>query len=178
MKRATDTEQVAAGGDTVAGSGPTGERRPGLRAAGIAASRLAVPIVTKRGGGVLARMKAEWPAIVGAETAAASWPEALGRGGVLRLLVVPAQALELQHRAPLLIERINLYFGRPVVLRIALMQGPLPLVPTAAKPAVTPLAATDTAALQQQLASVEDTELRAALNRLGSAVIGAERRNR
>jgi hypothetical protein len=178
MKRATDADDRDEGGGRVAGSAAAGERRPGLRAAGLAASRLAMPIVAKRGGGVLARMKAEWAAISGAEVAAVSWPEALGRGGALRLLAVPAQALQLQHRTPLLIERINLYFGRPVVTRIALVQGPLPLAASAPKPAIAPLAAADTAALERQLAAVEDTELRAALKRLGSAVIGAERRNR
>jgi hypothetical protein len=123
-------------------------------------------------------MKAEWAGISGAEVAAVSWPEALGRGGVLRLLAMPAQALQLQHRAPILIERINLYFGRPVVARIALVQGPLPLAATAPKPAIAPLAATDAAALERQLAAIEDSGLRAALTRLGRAVIGAERRNR
>ncbi|HEX3537561.1 MAG TPA: DciA family protein [Stellaceae bacterium] len=178
MKRATDADQANNGGDSLARSGATGERRPGLRAAGLAASQVAAPIVSKRGGGVLARMKAEWAAVAGAEVAAASWPEALGRGGVLRALVAPVQALELQHRAPLLIERINLYFGRPVVVRIVLLQGPLPLATAVAKPAIPPPAAADSAALQRQLAVIEDTELRAALNRLGRAVIGAERRNR
>ena len=48
----------------------------------------------------------------------------------------------------------------------------------AAKPALAPLQAGDTAALERQLAVVEDTGLRAALKKLGSAVIGAERRNR
>ena len=178
MKRATEANNGDEGGGSLAGSAAAGERRPGLRAAGIAASRLATPIVAKRGGGILARLKSEWAAVAGTEIAAASWPEALGRGGVLRLLVAPVQALELQHRAPLLIERINLYFGRPVVTRLALLQGPLPLAAAAAKPALAPLQAGDTAALERQLASVEDTGLRAALKRLGSAVIGAERRNR
>src|SRR5438552_1547719 len=47
--------------------GPAARGRPGLRAIGLAASRLAAPIVGRRGGGVLARLKAEWPAVVGVE---------------------------------------------------------------------------------------------------------------
>jgi len=176
MKRATEAAQAP--DDSVAGSAAAGERRPGLRAAGLAASRLAAPIVASRGGGALARLKAEWGTIAGVEFAAASWPEALGRGGVLRLLAAPARALELQHRTPLLIERINLFFGRPVVARIALVQGPLPLPPARPKRHLEPPAPADAAALERQLAAVEDAELRAALNGLGRAVIGAERRDR
>ena len=147
-----------------------------MRAAGLAGSRLATPITAGRGGGVLARMKAEWAAIAGPEIAAVSWPNALGRGGVLRLLAAPAQALELQHRTPLLLERINLFFGRPVATRIALVQGPLPLRAIPSRPRFAPLAAPDAAALERQLAAVEDTELRAALTGLGHAVIGASGR--
>jgi hypothetical protein len=179
MKRATHADQQPDEGGTLAGSATTGERRPGLRAAGLAVSRLAAPIVAGRGGGVLARLKAEWAAVAGAEIAAASWPDALGRGGVLRLLAVPAQALELQHRTPLLIERINVFFGRPVVARIALVQGPLPLAPAISRrPEIAPLAAPDAAALERQLAAIEDTALRTALTGLGRAVIGSRRRDR
>ena len=56
-----------------------------------------------------------------------SWPATLGRDGVLKLRAAPGAALELQHRAPLIIERINLFFGRAAVTRLALVQGPLPL---------------------------------------------------
>lgn len=154
-----------------------GQRRPGLRAAGIAASRLTAPVVVRRGGGALARLKAEWGAIAGAEFAAESWPEALGRDGVLRLTALPAWALELQHRSPLLIERINLFFGRAMVKRIALVQGRLPLPPVARRARPAPPAPQDAAALERQLAAVEDTDLREALNGLGHALLGAERRS-
>ena len=172
MRRATDTDQTGESGATVPGSAATDERRPGLRAAGLAASRVAAPVAARRGGGVLARMKVDWPAIAGAESAA-SWPSALARGGVLRLLAAPAQALELQHRAPVLLERINLFFGRLVVARIALVQGPLPVPAAPSHPHIAPIPAPDAAALERQLAAVEDAELRAALKGLGHAVIGA-----
>jgi hypothetical protein len=156
--------------------GDGGERRPGFRAAGASLSRLVSPIIAKHGGGVLARLKADWAAIIGPELAVSTWPEALGRGGVLKLCVASAKALEIQHRAPLLIERINLFFGREAVTRLALVQGSLPL-PEAGperKP-VQPLAASDAAALDHQLTEIEDPELRQALDRLGRSVIGSER---
>jgi hypothetical protein len=156
--------------------GDGGERRPGLRAAGASLPRVVGPIVAKHGGGVLARLKAEWAAIVGPELAAACWPEALGRGGTLKLRVTPMKALEIQHRAPLLTERINLYFGREAVIRLALVQGALPL-PEATLPRdlARPLAAPEAAVLGRQLAEIDDPELRQALDRLGRAVIGTER---
>src|SRR5580765_4598854 len=108
-------------------SRPEGWRQGGLRAAGIAAAQLAGPIVARHGGGVIGRLKAEWAAVVGAELGATTWPAALGRDGALKLRVASSVALDLQHRAPLVIERINLFFGRSVVARLALVQGPLPL---------------------------------------------------
>ena len=91
------------------------EYHQGLRAVGVAVSKLAAPIVIKRGGGILVRLKSEWLAIIGSDWAAVTWPSALGRDGVLKLRAASTAALELQHRAPLLIERVNVFFGRLVV---------------------------------------------------------------
>ena len=99
------------------------ERRHGFRAVGLMVSKLAAPVVAKRGGGVLVRLKADWAAIVGPDWALVAWPAALGRDGALKLCTAPAAAIELQHRAPLLIDRINLYFGRSAVTRLILVQG-------------------------------------------------------
>jgi hypothetical protein len=148
--------------------------RQGLRALGVAVSQVAAPIL-KRRAGTLVRLKSDWPAIVGLAWAQVSWPMALGRDGALRLRVVPAAALDLQHRAPLVIERINLYFGRPVATRLLFVQGLLPLAPrpAAAAPAQ-PLAAEAVQALDRHLAQIPDPDLRAALARLGRAVLAAE----
>jgi hypothetical protein len=154
------------------GAAPQGERRPGLRAIGATASRIAAPIVRRQGGGVLARLKAEWSAIVGAELAAVTWPDRLGRDGVLKLRVVPGLALELQHRAPMVIERINLYFGRDAVVRLVLVQAPLPLAAASPKPPPAELAAGEAQALDKRLADVADPELREALAGLGRLVLG------
>jgi hypothetical protein len=123
-------------------------------------------------------LKADWPAIVGTELAPATWPQALGRDGVLKLRVAAAIALELQHRAPLLIERINVYLGRSAISRLVLVQGPLPL-PTSPGPAPPPpLAAEDVQAIERQLAAITDPELRAALARLGKNVASGSPRRR
>jgi hypothetical protein len=159
--------------DSLSLTGPAreSERRQGFRAVGIAVSKLAAPIVTKRGGATLVRLKAEWAAIIGADWASVTWPSALGRDGVLKLRTASIAALELQHRAPLLIERINLFFGRSVVTRLALVQGPLPFDSPPSDPPVPRLAASEVAALGERLSGIADPELRAALGRLGHAII-------
>ena len=155
---------------TVPAAGSEDERRPGLRAVGPAVSRLAGPIVARHGGGILARLKSEWPAIVGTETAVVTWPQALSRDGALKLRVASATALELQHRAPLLIEQLNLYLGRPGISRIALVQGPLPLAPTRAQAKPLPIDKSVAEAIESRVAEIPDPELRAALTRLGKSV--------
>src|SRR5580704_7394299 len=122
MKRSDESVDSTGDPPSLARAGSADERRPGFRAAGLAAARLIRPIVASHGGGILARLKSDWAAIVGAELAAATWPEALGRGGTLKLRVVSAKALEIQHRAPLVIERVNLFFGRVVIERLGLIQ--------------------------------------------------------
>ena len=148
------------------------ERHLGFRAVGVAVSKLAAPVVAKRGGGILVRLKAEWAAIIGADWASVTWPSALGRDGVLKLRTASTAALELQHRAPLLIERINLFFGRSVVTRLALVQGPLPFDSPPSDPPVPRFAASEIAALGEPLSGIADPDLRAALGRLGHAIIG------
>ena len=98
----------------------------------------------------------------------------LGRTGVLKLRTASGAALEVQHRAPLLVERINGFFGRSAVTRLALVQGPLPLpsIPIGRLPR--PLAPGEAKALEERLSDVADPELRGALARLGHAVIGRE----
>lgn len=153
---------------------PTAEREHwGFRAVGVAVSKLTVPIVARRGGGVLVRLKAEWAAIAGPDWAEVSWPATLGRDGVLKLRAASGAALELQHRAPLIIERINLFFGRAVVTRLALVQGPLPVVSRAARPVIPSLSQGEAEALDGRLSAIADPDLRAALARLGRAVGGS-----
>jgi hypothetical protein len=154
------------------------ERRPGLRAVGPLASRLAAPVVARHGGGILARLKADWPAVIGGEIAAATWPQALGRDGALKLRVAAATALELQHRAPLLIERINVYLGRPAISRLVFVQGPLPLAPAARRSRARQLGSGEAESIERQIAAIGDSDLKAALARLGKSVASSAPRRR
>jgi hypothetical protein len=146
-----------------------GERHQGFRALGEAISKLAAPVAVRRGGGVLARLKADWSAIVGPEWAAA-WPAAFAPGGVLKLRARPAAALELQHRAPLLIDRINLYLGRTAVTRLVLVQANLPLVAATVESASRSSVVDGIDGSEARLSGIADPGLRAALGRLARAV--------
>ena len=138
-------------------------------------SKAGAPIIAKRGGGVVVRLKADWPAIVGTDWAAVSWPTALARDGCLKLRAAPSAALELQHRAPLLIERVNVFLGHTAVTRLVLVQGPLPIQAAASSRPPAPLAPREAEALDEQLTDIADLELRSALARLGRAVIDSRR---
>jgi hypothetical protein len=154
----------------LAASARESECNPGFRAVGVTVSKLAAPIVVRRGGGVLVRLKSEWPAIIGPDLAAMTWPAALARDGVLKLHTASTAALELQHRAPLLIERINVFFGRLVVTRLILVQGPLPLDSAKSGADLRLLAAGDIDLVDSRLCGIADPRLREALARLSRAV--------
>lgn len=84
----------------------------------------------------------------------------------LVVLVESAFALELQHLAPVILQRINGRLGWSAVGRIVLRQGPVGLeaVRTTPRPALAP----DVAEQVERAASgVSDEGLRAALGRLG-----------
>jgi hypothetical protein len=154
------------------------ERRRGLTAVGAAAARLTKPIFAKRGlaDGAIVR---EWAAIVGAKLAAESAPEKIayagdqGTEGTLHLRIANGGlAVELQHLEPLLIERINGYFGYCAVARVRLVQGPLPTPPTRRCGASRPLSGVEEDALARCLAGIADATLRARLDALGRAIMG------
>jgi len=171
-------EQSEPADGIVPGANREDERRPGLRTIGLATSRLAGAIAARHGGGVLGRLKADWPAVVGAELAGATWPQAMSRDGVLKLRVAAAIALDLQHRSALLIERINLYLGRAAISRLVLIQGPLPMPVAPARATSPPLPADEAHKIENQLAAIPDPELRAALIRLGKSVASGSSRRR
>ncbi len=131
----------------------------------------------------------DWPSIVGRELATFTVPERLvwprrgsgrdeqsrtgaralrtsRRGATLVLRVDGPRALEVQHTAPQLIERINSYFGYGAVSALRLVQAPVrrtrPVQP--ARPPEEP--PTDTGDLEQ----IENERLRTALARLRTRV--------
>jgi hypothetical protein len=154
------------------------DRRGGLKSIGAQVVRLTGPLARRRGT-TTAILGAEWSAIVGPDIAQYTLPERLvgapskrthamtSAGGTLRLRVDGPIALELQHLAPQLIERINAYFGHRAVARLQIVQGPLPHrrpPPPVRQPPLDPVRRR---ALQQRVAPIADPGLREALERLG-----------
>ncbi len=160
------------------GGGADAQRgRGGLRPVAAAMTKITGPILGKRGLGE-AQIVTEWSSIMGAELADQTAPEKLSfppgerRHGTLRLRVAPGAATAIQHREPQIIERINSFFGYPAVARLALVQAPLKKRGPAAPPPPRPLRPDERARLDGRLAAVENPDLRAALDRLGRAVLG------
>jgi hypothetical protein len=125
-----------------------------------------------------------WDDIVGERLAAMSQPVKVqwpvrqhGRAAeddpVAATLIVRVEtgfALELQHLAPIVIERVNAHFGWSCVSRLLLKQGPA-AAPPLARHGARPLdKATETAA-ETIVGSVMDEPLRLALTRLGARVL-------
>ncbi len=145
----------------------------------------------KRQGFASAELVTRWTEIVGAEIAAYSepiklqWPRppapsmraASARRdpdpgwerppGTLILRVEGPAAIEIQHLANVICERVNRFLGWRAVERIALRQAPLRRAARKSRPAIDPAA---TAVIAAGLSTVADEDLKQALARLGAAV--------
>lgn len=140
------------------------------------AGRITRPILGKRGlaeGDILSR----WATIVGPTLAAYALPEQVkfprGRREDGELLVRVSNgsfATSLQHDAPIVIERINGYFGYAAIRSLKIVQAPLPLRRPKVRKEPPPLSEAEKIRLGSDVSSVTDPELRAALERLGAAI--------
>jgi hypothetical protein len=119
-----------------------------------------------------------WDDIVGPELAGRSepmrlyWPrrEDPDSVGTLAVRVEGAYAIELQHLAPVVMERVNRYFGWRCVGRITIRQGPV--TPRAVPPMVTEPEAGAVEEIAQELGPFEDASLGRSIARLGALVRG------
>jgi hypothetical protein len=130
-----------------------------------------------RQGFASAELVTRWEDIVGAEIAAHSEPIKLNwprRGdgdereaGTLVLRVEGPAAIEIQHLATLICERVNRFLGWRAVGRLAYRQAPLRRRESRAKRSADPALA---ARFAEQLSDIDDDALKEALARLGAAV--------
>jgi hypothetical protein len=145
---------------------------PALAAQGFAASDVIASwpdIVGERLADFTQPLKVEWPRKARGVEGEARAPASL----VVR--VESAFALEMQHLAPLVIERINAHYGWRCIGRVVLKQGPVRRAPRArAKPA--PLDDAKIQEIRAATAGVGDDGLRASLDRLGRAVASTKAR--
>lgn len=99
-------------------------------------------------------------------------PDAAREGAVLTVKVESAFALELQHMTPQIVERVNRFIGWKCVAKLALRQGPVRKDERAAPRRKAVLSADASRKLDAMLVPVESDGLKAALQRLGIAVLG------
>jgi hypothetical protein len=124
-----------------------------------------------------------WDDVVGERLAAMSrpvkvqWPARQRRAAendpapaTLIVRVETGFALELQHLAPIVIERVNAHFGWRCVSRLLLKQGPV-AAPPLVRHGARPLDKAAEAASETIVGSVMDEPLRLALTRLGARVL-------
>jgi len=130
----------------------------------------------RRFGFVQSSVVSRWAEIVGARYSEISAPESIrfpaGKriDGVLTLVVAGAHAPMMQHVAPVIVERVNRFFGYAAVDRIVMRQGTLPAPRTRAAP--TPTIAVPVE-LGESLRTVADPELKAVLESLARGVAAA-----
>jgi hypothetical protein len=132
----------------------------------------------RRRGFAEASLLADWSSIVGPVLARRCQPMRIdhppGRrqAGTLLLQASGGVAIELQHGAPQLIERINTYFGYRAVRQLRLLQMPLPPTGAPPPPATRPLRPQEEATLAAGVTGVDDAGLREALLALGRTMGG------
>ena len=127
----------------------------------------------RRFGFVQSSIVSRWGEIVGERYARVSLPESIrfpvGRktAGALTLLVDGAHAPLIQHLAPMIIERVNRFFGHAAIDRVIFKQGRPPAAPPRPKrPELRPVPKE----LGDGLREIADPELRACLESLAAQI--------
>jgi hypothetical protein len=128
-------------------------------------------------------LQARWKEIVGETLARRTEPVKLVKprtgGAILEIRVDGPAAALIQHQAPEILSRVNLYLGADSVAKLRIVQGPVRNANAPAAPAATargrrragPLDAAVEARLEQDLAGAPDSPLKASLLKLGRAVM-------
>jgi hypothetical protein len=119
-----------------------------------------------------------WAQIAGAEIAAHAeplkmqWPRPVEgqpqEPATLVLRVEGPMALEIQHSADVILERVNRFFGWSAVGKLAFRQAPLSRPRARKRPG--PPDPKAVAKVAESLADIEDEQLKTALARLGAAI--------
>lgn len=127
----------------------------------------------RRFGFVQHSIVSRWSEIVGERYGKVSSPESIkfptGKkvGGVLTLLVDGAHAPLIQHLTPMIVERVNRFFGYAAINRIVFKQGKPPApAPRPERPQLRPVPKE----LGEGLREIADPELRACLESLAAQI--------
>lgn len=172
---AKGTSESSSGAAT--GDAKAAKRRGQTRLAGSLVAGLTKRAIGRHGF-AQASIITDWATIIGPDLAKFAQPDKLTfpKGqrihGTLHIRAAGPMALQIQHLAPLLIERVNAHFGYGAVADIKLHQAGLPVRAKQQKrpPARTP-STMERAALETTLSGLEDDVLKDRLRRLGEAVL-------
>ena len=152
------------------------------------ANGLIDPVLARRAG-INTMLLGSWDEIAGAQFAECtrperiSWPrrasEMAGEGGghqpgVLTIACEGARALFLSHQQGEIIQRINGFFGFPAISQVRIVQKPVSAQPRR-RPKPRPLTGEAARHLDHLVEGIEGDALKAALKRLGTAVLGRRR---
>ena len=152
---------------------PTSDRSWRTQSLGSLLLKAARPVLGRHGlaaGGIVA----DWPSIVGTQLAECCVPMRLAfqpgerANGTLHLRVQGPLALELQHLEPVVLERINSYFGYRAVAKLRIQQGPVPR--TVRAKTARPAAPAEDPAVEAAVSGVADETLRQRLSQFGRAI--------
>lgn len=117
-----------------------------------------------------------WPEIVGPLLGRHSLPERIrfardqNEDATLVVRAASGFATELQHLEPMVIARINGYFGFRAIGRLSIIQAPLPQPKRRTPQPARTLTAEEESRIASQAARLHDPDLGGALKRLGEAV--------
>lgn len=120
---------------------------------------------------------ADWPAIVGPMMAKRCQPIKISRGrgksapGTLVVMASPVMALELQHAAPQIVDRVNTYFGYRAIAKLHLIGGRVQTSPVIKPKKTIPLSDDQNEFIAETASAIESDPLRNALAALGKAVM-------
>ena len=180
MRRPLPSPQEAR--DILARRPPRPPPRP-IRHGGRGLTKLMKQLEERFGGGP-DDLRSRWREIVGEALAGRSEPVKLVKsragGATLELKVAGPVAALVQHQAPLILDRLNLFLGPGSVAKLRIVQGPLskasaaPPRPVAARRSRAPLDAAAEQSLAEGLADAPDGPLKAALLRLGREVLRSQ----
>ncbi|MFC3072098.1 DUF721 domain-containing protein [Shinella pollutisoli] len=153
------------------------------------ANDLIDPVLAKRAG-ISTMLLGSWEEIAGSEFADCTRPERIawprrasemaGEGGghqpgVLVIACEGARALFLSHQQGEIVSRVNGFFGFPAIGQVRIVQKPVSAQPARRGPP-RPLKGEAARHLDDLVSGIEDDALKAALRRLGTAVLGRPRR--
>jgi hypothetical protein len=165
-----------------------GKARQGVVQISEVANGLIDPVLAKRAG-INTMLLGSWDEIAGQEFADCTRPEKIAwprraseigseggyQPGVLTIACEGARALFLTHAQGELIQRINGFFGFHAIGQVRIVQKPVS-APPKRKGRPRPLAGEAARRLDAMVEGIESEALKAALTRLGTAVLSSRRR--